>query len=70
MQQVNDSARAATVVVKAQQWQAVADILHLALRAAWKWEERQALKKAEPELWTDFRMVDAICRRHARQRTN
>ncbi|KAH7946786.1 hypothetical protein HPB52_004230 [Rhipicephalus sanguineus] len=70
MQLVADSARAATVVTKAQQGQPVPDIQHLALRAARRRAERQALNKALPELWTVFRRVDAVCRRHARRRRN
>ncbi|KAL1473797.1 hypothetical protein MTO96_038461, partial [Rhipicephalus appendiculatus] len=43
---------------------------HLALRAARRRAERQALKRVQPELWTEFRRVDAVCRRHARGRRN
>ncbi|KAH7955385.1 hypothetical protein HPB52_000807 [Rhipicephalus sanguineus] len=45
-------------------------IQHLALRAARRRAERQALSKAQRELWTLFRRVDAVCRRHARRRRN
>ncbi|XP_049270066.1 uncharacterized protein LOC125757867 [Rhipicephalus sanguineus] len=70
MQLVVDSARAATVVTKVSQGQPVPDIRHLALRAARRRAERQALSKGLPELWTCFRRVDAVCRRHARRRRN
>ncbi|KAL1470459.1 hypothetical protein MTO96_040419 [Rhipicephalus appendiculatus] len=70
LQLVADNARAATVVTKAQQGQPVPDMQHLALRAARRRAERQALKKVQPELWTVFRRVDAVCRRHARGRRN
>ncbi|KAH7981946.1 hypothetical protein HPB52_002172 [Rhipicephalus sanguineus] len=43
---------------------------HQALRAARRRAERQALSKGLPELWTCFRRVDAVCRRHARRRRN
>ncbi|XP_049267217.1 RNA-directed DNA polymerase from mobile element jockey [Rhipicephalus sanguineus] len=70
LQLVADSARAATVIAKVQQGRPVPDIRHLALRAARRRAERQALSKALPELWTEFRRVDAVCRRHARRRRN
>ncbi|KAL1475923.1 hypothetical protein MTO96_036929 [Rhipicephalus appendiculatus] len=70
LQLVADNARAATVVTKAQQGQPVPDMQHLALRAARRRAERQALKRVQPELWTEFRRVDAVCRRHARGRRN
>ncbi|KAH7984570.1 hypothetical protein HPB52_022291 [Rhipicephalus sanguineus] len=63
-------ARAATVVTKVSQGQPVPDIRHLALRAARRRAERQALSKGLPELCTCFRRVDAVCRRHARRRRN
>ncbi|KAL1414238.1 hypothetical protein MTO96_007603 [Rhipicephalus appendiculatus] len=43
---------------------------HLALRAARRLAERQALKRAQPELWTAFRRVDGVCKRDARGRGN
>ncbi|KAL1436388.1 hypothetical protein MTO96_049748 [Rhipicephalus appendiculatus] len=68
LQLVAENARAATVVTKAQQGQPVPDIQHLALRAARRCTKWQALKRAQPELWTVFRTVDAVCKRHARGR--
>ncbi|KAL1447315.1 hypothetical protein MTO96_028591 [Rhipicephalus appendiculatus] len=70
LQLVADNARAATVVAKVQQGQPAPDIQHLALRAARRRAECQALSKAQPELWTVFRRVDAVCRRHANRRRN
>ncbi|KAH7934794.1 hypothetical protein HPB52_000491 [Rhipicephalus sanguineus] len=70
LQQVADNARAAAVIAKVQQGQPAPVIQHLALRAARRRAERQALSKAQPELWTVFRRVDALCRRHARRRRN
>ncbi|KAL1415984.1 hypothetical protein MTO96_028413 [Rhipicephalus appendiculatus] len=43
--------------------QLVPDIQHQALRAAQRRAKRQALSKVQPELWTVFRRVDAVCRR-------
>ncbi|KAL1425428.1 hypothetical protein MTO96_003511 [Rhipicephalus appendiculatus] len=40
----------------------------LALRAARRRAERQALSKAQPELWRVFRRVDGVCRLHASRR--
>ncbi|KAL1471853.1 hypothetical protein MTO96_039670 [Rhipicephalus appendiculatus] len=70
LQLVADNARAATVVAKVPQGKPAPDIQHLALRAARRRAERQALKRAQPELWTVFRKVDAVCRRHANRRRN
>lgn len=58
---VANSAKAATVVTKAQQGQPVSDIKHLALRAARRGAQRQALKGAVPELWAAFVRIDAVC---------
>lgn len=68
LQLVVDSARAATVTTTAQVGQPVPDLRHLALRAERRRAERQALRTARPELWTRYRRVDAVCRRHARRR--
>ncbi|KAL1481843.1 hypothetical protein MTO96_034158 [Rhipicephalus appendiculatus] len=70
LQLVAENARAATVITKAQQGQPVPDMQHLALRAARRRAQRQALRTAQPELWTVFQRVDAVCRRHARGRRN
>ncbi|KAL1442436.1 hypothetical protein MTO96_046419, partial [Rhipicephalus appendiculatus] len=70
LQLVADNARAATVVAKVSQGKPAPDIQHLALAAARRRAERQALKRAQPELWTVFRKVDAVCRRHANRRRN
>ncbi|KAL1444656.1 hypothetical protein MTO96_029671 [Rhipicephalus appendiculatus] len=70
LQLVPDNARAATVVAKVPQGKPAPDIQHLAFRAAWRRAGRQALSKAQPELWTVFRRVDAVCRRHANRRRN
>ncbi|KAL1455813.1 hypothetical protein MTO96_043602, partial [Rhipicephalus appendiculatus] len=70
LQLVADYARAAAVVTKARQGQPVPYIQHLAFRAARRRAERQARKRAQPELWTSFRRVDAVCRRHARGSRN
>ncbi|KAH7971857.1 hypothetical protein HPB52_003480 [Rhipicephalus sanguineus] len=70
MQLVANNARAATVIAKLQQRQLIPDIQHLALWAARQRAERQALRNAQPELWTVFSRVDAVCRCHARRRRN
>ncbi|KAL1452377.1 hypothetical protein MTO96_027910 [Rhipicephalus appendiculatus] len=70
LQLVADNARAATVVAKVPQGKPAPDIQHLALRAARRRAERQVLKRTQPELWTVFRKVDAVCRRHANRRRN
>ncbi|KAL1447371.1 hypothetical protein MTO96_028582, partial [Rhipicephalus appendiculatus] len=70
LQLVADNARAATVVAKVQQGQPAPDIQHLALRAARRRAGRQALSKAQPELCTVFRRLDAVCRRHPNRRRN
>ncbi|KAH7975404.1 hypothetical protein HPB52_001395 [Rhipicephalus sanguineus] len=57
-------------VTKVSQGQPAPDIRYLELRAARRRAERQALSKGLPELWTCFRRVDAVCRRHARRRRN
>ncbi|KAL1473103.1 hypothetical protein MTO96_022550 [Rhipicephalus appendiculatus] len=58
------------VVAKVPQGKPAPDIQHLALRAARRRAERQALKRAQPEFWTVFRKVDAVCRRRADRRRN
>ncbi|KAH7943546.1 hypothetical protein HPB52_009202 [Rhipicephalus sanguineus] len=68
LQQVAENAKAAAIHSTVPDGKPAPDLRLLRLRAARRRLERKARRALLPELWTAFRRLDAVCRRHARRR--
>ncbi|XP_070378191.1 uncharacterized protein [Dermacentor albipictus] len=69
-QHIAQCARAASTRCVVPAGTPVPDIKQLNLRAARRRAERLALRSGQREHWTVYNRLDAVCRRHAKQRRN
>ncbi|XP_070386337.1 uncharacterized protein [Dermacentor albipictus] len=67
---ISECAQAATVHCCAPPDTPASDLSLLSLRASWRRTERRAIRTGKAERWTEYRRVDACCRRQARRTSN